>query len=221
MIFPNDCNEALELLGMVPGKLYEKEDVKRAYHRMALRHHPDKNPDEKEQAEATFKKIGAAHAKLNEAIDRGGSFPYCAMCGGGHHMAECDRLFSEWNPFGTGSASAGPTSPASPCTYCGKRGHRVEDCRIKARDSTTCVHCRLHGRPYNHQIENCYHVNPCEICGKTGHSTAHCRYRGVPKCDHCGDFGHRAERCFKFHPKLVPTCGRCGMRGHTSNRCYQ
>jgi hypothetical protein len=276
MILTPDYHGDLLLLGLKPDQSYDKEAVKKAYRRMALKHHPDKNPDSKEGAEATFKMIGAAHAKLNEAIDRG-SCHQCPMCGGDHPMSECDQLFSAWDPFGTGSASAGqpagtarPTSRASPsytychkrghtedhshkkqrdvkiptCTYCHKRGHLVEDCHIKARnqmmcsychkrghtidtcfkkrsDLTTCAHCRAHGRPYNHLIENCYHTNPCEICGKTGHSTANCRYRGAPKCMHCGDFGHRVERCFKRHPELIPTCGRCGMKGHTSSRCYQ
>jgi curved DNA-binding protein CbpA len=40
------------------------DDVKKAYKKMAMKHHPDKNPDNKEEAEVMFKKIAEAYEIL-------------------------------------------------------------------------------------------------------------------------------------------------------------
>lgn len=46
------------------GKDASKEDIKRAYRKLAQKHHPDANPDDK-QAEARFKEISEAQAILS------------------------------------------------------------------------------------------------------------------------------------------------------------
>ena len=37
------------------------DDIKKAYRKFAIKYHPDKNPDNKEQAEAKFKEISQAY----------------------------------------------------------------------------------------------------------------------------------------------------------------
>lgn len=54
------------------------DDIKKAYRRLALRWHPDKNPDNKEESERKFKEIAEAYEVLSdkskrEAFDRYGS----------------------------------------------------------------------------------------------------------------------------------------------------
>ena len=50
--------EAFEVLGL--SEDCEEEDAKKAYRKLALQHHPDKNPDNKEESTSKFKQIGAA-----------------------------------------------------------------------------------------------------------------------------------------------------------------
>merc|ERR1719409_756332 len=46
------------------------KDIKKAYHALARKWHPDKNPDDKEAAEARFKKIARAYEVLGDKDTR-------------------------------------------------------------------------------------------------------------------------------------------------------
>lgn len=56
--------EYYETLGL--GKNATDVEVKKAYRQMALKWHPDKNPDKKDEAEAKFKQIGEAYFVLSD-----------------------------------------------------------------------------------------------------------------------------------------------------------
>ena len=56
-----------EVLGV--GKNASADDIKRAYRRMAMKYHPDKNPDDKE-AEAKFKECAEAYEVLSDQEKR-------------------------------------------------------------------------------------------------------------------------------------------------------
>ena len=56
-----------EVLGV--GKNASADDIKRAYRRMAMKYHPDKNPDDKE-AEAKFKECAEAYEVLSDPEKR-------------------------------------------------------------------------------------------------------------------------------------------------------
>jgi molecular chaperone DnaJ len=57
-----------ELLGVARGA--SETDIKKAYRRLAMKHHPDRNPDNK-QAEERFKEIKEAFEVLSDARKRG------------------------------------------------------------------------------------------------------------------------------------------------------
>jgi hypothetical protein len=232
MIFSHEFHKYLQVLGLNQNVAHDAEAVKKAYCKAAMKTHPDKHPGEEAVWEPRFKEVGTANEKLNEELESP-TKSVCMFCGGDHKSTDCPAWFS--------SAGAGPhCPPAGPppyrrkprprppiptCTYCHKKGHQEHECWNKKRDmrreKNTCDTCRAAGRAWEHRPEKCFHIHPCTICGKTGHPEHACRYKGMPKCSHCGDFGHTRTRCFKLHPELAPTCGRCGQKGHTTNRCYQ
>lgn len=61
-------NEYYDTLGL--GKTATDVEVKKAYRQLALKWHPDKNPDKKEEAEAKFKQIGEAYFVLSDTKKR-------------------------------------------------------------------------------------------------------------------------------------------------------
>jgi len=66
---PNfDSEDFYEVLG-VPRNAQEK-DIKKAYRKLSLKYHPDKNPNNKQQAEEIFKKISYAYGILGDQKKR-------------------------------------------------------------------------------------------------------------------------------------------------------
>lgn len=70
MVIETDSNhsEYYETLGLT--KSATDVEVKKAYRQLALKWHPDKNPDKKDEAEAKFKQIGEAYFVLSDAKKR-------------------------------------------------------------------------------------------------------------------------------------------------------
>lgn len=79
-----------EILGV--GKNASDDEIKKAYRKLAVKYHPDKNPGDKE-AEAKFKEINEAHDVLSDKQKRAryDQFGHAGVGGAG-------------NPFGRGSA---------------------------------------------------------------------------------------------------------------------
>ena len=55
------------ILGVSKGA--SQDEIKKAYRKLAMKYHPDKNPDDKE-AEKKFKEINAAHDILKDEKKR-------------------------------------------------------------------------------------------------------------------------------------------------------
>ncbi|KAK3010457.1 hypothetical protein RJ639_010666 [Escallonia herrerae] len=107
------------------GRNATDDDLKKAYRRLAMRWHPDKNPTNKKEAEAKFKQISEAYEVLSDPQKRSiydqygeeglkdmpppgssgsGGFP------NGFNPRNAEDIFAEFfgsSPFGFGSAGAG------------------------------------------------------------------------------------------------------------------
>lgn len=101
------CVGAEEDLYSVLGvpKTATTRDIKKAYRREALKWHPDKNPDKKEEATKRFNSIAEAYAilsdeKKREDYDRGGQSGSFGGLGGDFQFADADDIFKQF--FGDG-----------------------------------------------------------------------------------------------------------------------
>ena len=53
-----------EVLGI--SKDATEKDIKKAYRKLAFKYHPDKNPDNKKEAEEKFKEVNEAYSVLSD-----------------------------------------------------------------------------------------------------------------------------------------------------------
>jgi curved DNA-binding protein CbpA len=63
-----DADDYYAVLGVARGA--SESDIKKAYRKAALRYHPDKNPDDREAAEAKFKNVSEAYEALSDPEKR-------------------------------------------------------------------------------------------------------------------------------------------------------
>jgi len=106
-----DSDDYYQVLGV--SRTAGDDEIKKAYRKAALQWHPDKNPDNKEQAESMFKKVSEAYEVLSDAnkrslYDRGGKE---ALEGGGrtqfrrgggdmgHAFSIFEQFFGGRDPF--------------------------------------------------------------------------------------------------------------------------
>src|SRR6188474_3465251 len=95
-----------EILGL--GKSASPEEIKKAYRKVAIQFHPDKNPDNKE-AEEKFKEAAEAYEILSDADKKAryDRFGHAGMSGNGGgysgHTMNMEDIFSQFGDiFGGG-----------------------------------------------------------------------------------------------------------------------
>ncbi len=92
-----------EVLGVE--KSASKEDLKKAYRKLAMQYHPDRNPDDKE-AEERFKEAAEAYEILSNDDKRANydRFGHNGLRGGGQGFSDINDIFSHFSDiFGGGS----------------------------------------------------------------------------------------------------------------------
>jgi molecular chaperone DnaJ len=106
----NQKRDYYEVLGI--GRDASDQEIKSAYRRLAMQHHPDRNPESQEEAEEKFKEITEAYSVLADAQKRAGydRYGHTAVGGGvGWSPDFTSTIFSDFEDifgdlFGFGDA---------------------------------------------------------------------------------------------------------------------
>ena len=88
-----------EVLGITKGA--QEAEIKKAYKRLAMKHHPDRNKDDKEAAEKKFKEIQEAYSVLSDSQKRQ-AYDQFGHAGVDGSAGGFGGGFSGGNPFGSG-----------------------------------------------------------------------------------------------------------------------
>lgn len=124
-----------EILGL--GKTATAEEIKKAYRKVAIQFHPDKNPDNKE-AEEKFKEAAEAYEVLSDADKRakydrfGHSRSGNGSYGGGHEM-NMDDIFSQFGDIFGGGGSPFESFFGGGSSRGGRRQRKGSNLRIKLK----------------------------------------------------------------------------------------
>ena len=184
------ADDYYELLGV--GKGVSDEELKKSYRKLALKYHPDRNPDDKE-AEEQFKKVSHAYEVLKDpekraAYDRygakafegggmgaggGGGFhdPFEMFRevyeggGGGGFGGIFDELFGGGRSGGQGGARAGANLQYD-LTVTLEEAAKGAEKEISFRRAVSCDHCDGNGS------EPGTSKKTCNTCGGAGQVTA-------------------------------------------------
>ena len=100
-------SELYDRLGVSPSS--NENEIKKAYRKLSVKYHPDKNPDDKENATKKFQQISEAYSVLSDSEKRQqyDQFGMDALKEGGGPSMNPEDLFSQFfggsSPFGGGS----------------------------------------------------------------------------------------------------------------------
>jgi len=202
-----------EILGV--SKSSSADEIKKAYRKVAMQYHPDRNPGDKE-AEDKFKEAAEAYEILSDAdkkakYDRFGHNAFGPGTGGGaSHSSNMDDIFSQFGDmfgddvfgsfFGGGGRSRGGGGRAA-------RGQRGSNLRIKIKLNFEEI-----AKGVNKNVKVKKHV-VCTGCGGNGAKDKN----SVQTCSSCGGSGQvrKLTNTFLGQMQTVTTCSSCNGEGTT------
>jgi len=177
----------------------DQEEIKKAYRKLAVKFHPDKNPGDK-AAEESFKELGEAYEALSDPQKRAAydQFGHAAFDprqrggrGGGAGFHDPSDIFRE--VFGSGIFESffggGGGDPS--------QAHRGEDLRY---DLELTLEEAAHGCEKEISVTK---PDPCEICGGAGME----RGSKIQTCTTCGGRGQVLVSRTIF--SIAQTCPHC------------
>lgn len=194
-----------EVLGV--DKSASADDIKKAYRKLAMKYHPDRNPGDK-SAEEKFKEVGEAYEVLSDADKRSryDSYGFAGVdpnfnpnagggFGGGFGGAGFDfgDIFGDFFGGGASSRSAGQNAP--------RRGENVM-ARLELTFEEAAFGCEKEvSAP---RIEN------CPTCHGTGSADGK-----IETCSRCHGTGQEqvVQSFMGMRMQTATTCSQCGGRG--------
>ena len=211
-----------EVLGV--GREATAEEIKKSYRKLAVKYHPDKNPDDK-TAEDKFKELGEAYDVLSEpekraAYDRFGHAAFAqggggARGGGGFH--DPFDIFREVFGAGGGGAAAGGMGGIFEQFFGGGGGGRGDrENRQRGSDLRYDMQISLEEAAMGAEKE--IEVSKLEACGGCKGSGAEGGSR-VVSCQTCGGRGQVVSSRGFF--QVSQTCPRCRGTGQTVEKPCQ
>jgi molecular chaperone DnaJ len=210
-----------EILGV--SKNASADEIKKAYRKVAMQFHPDRNPGDK-SAEDKFKEAAEAYEVLSDndkkaKYDRFGHQAFAPGSGGfgSGHASNMDDIFSQFgdifgddvfgNFFGGGGSRRGGGGGGSRA-----RGQRGSNLRIKVKLTFEEI-----AKGVTKTVKVKKHVL-CNTCGGNG-----AKDKGsVQNCTTCGGSGQvrRVTNTFLGQMQTVTTCPTCNGEGSTiTSKC--
>lgn len=201
-----------EVLGVPKGA--SKDEIKKAYRKLAVKYHPDRNPDDK-KAEDAFKEATEAYEvladeKKRQAYDQFGFAGVEGMGGGGHDYStvfhDFEDIFGDFGDifssfFGGGGRSRGGGGQS-------RRSNRGPDLRYN-------LEVPFKDAVFGTKVEIAYSRNvSCSCCGGSGAESG----SGKKVCPTCGGSG-QVRRSSGFFSIASP-CPTCSGEGYViDNPC--
>ena len=209
-----------EILGV--SKSSSQDEIKKAYRKVAMQYHPDRNPGDK-AAEEKFKEAAEAYEILSDTdkrsqYDRFGHQAFSPGRGGGGHSGggmNMDDIFSQFgdifgdgSPFGSFFGGGGNKRSSTGRS----RGVRGSNLRVKLKLNFEEI-----AKGATKTIKVKKYVG-CSTCGGNGAKDKN----SMQTCGTCGGSGQvrRVQNTFLGQMQTVTTCPNCNGEGSTViNKC--
>ena len=189
------------------------EEVKKAYRKLAVKHHPDKNPGDK-SAEDKFKELGEAYEVLSNpdkraAYDRFGHQAFTQGGGGGFGGGGIHDPFDVFREvFGAGRGGGGIFESIFGDAVGGDGGERGG----RGRGSDLRYDMRISFQEAARGVEKEIEISKLQACD-TCHGSGAEPGSKVSTCPTCGGHGQVAVTRGFFN--IAQTCPRCRGAGQT------